>query len=89
MQQREKKIKKAGHLLGKITENKGFQPSEKNELKRQYGHIPTVNLKKFGLYFLYSTLIDREIATLKTSFVLNDEVRISNSDKKSEQLSFT
>jgi hypothetical protein len=61
-------VKKTGRLLGKITEDKGFIASEKNELRKMQEQIPVVEIKNYGLYFLYKTLMEREIFTLKQTF---------------------
>ena len=68
--EKEKKrtVKKTVRLLGKITQEDGFLPSSKNELRKQYEHLPVVDIKVFGLYFLYSTLLEKEITTLKDTF---------------------
>jgi hypothetical protein len=55
-------------LLGKITQEEGFLPSEKDALRKQCEQAPAVDVKTFGLYFLYSTLLEKEIATLKNTF---------------------
>jgi len=66
--EKKRTIKKTGRMLGKITEDKGFQPSEKDEFRMYYEHIPIVDIKTYGLYFLFSTLMEREIATIKAAF---------------------
>jgi transposase len=68
--EKEKKrtVKKTVRLLGKLTEEEGFLPSEKDELRKLNEQAPVVDIKTFGLYFLYSTLLEKEIVTLKNTF---------------------
>ena len=68
--EKEKKrtVKKTVRLLGKITEEDGFIPSPKDELRKRYEQLPVVDIKTFGLYFLFSTLLEKEIVTLKKTF---------------------
>jgi len=60
--------KKTIRLLGKITEEEGFIPSEKDELRKRNEQLPVIDIKTFGLYFLFSTLMEKEILTLKNTF---------------------
>jgi hypothetical protein len=55
-------------LLGKITEEDGFIPSDKDSLRRQSEALPQVDIKTFGLYHLFSTLMQEEISSLQASF---------------------
>jgi hypothetical protein len=68
--EKEKKrtVKKTVRLLGRITEDKGFIPSPKDELRRGYVQLKPVDIKVYGLYHLYSTLMEREIRTLGDTF---------------------
>ena len=66
--QKKRTVKKTVRLLGRITQEDGFVPSSKDELRRRYEQVPTVDIKTYGLYSLYSTLMDREISTLKSTF---------------------
>jgi len=68
--EKEKKrtVKKTVRLLGRITEEEGFLPSEKDALRKRYEQLPVVDIKTFGMYFLYSTLLEKEIAALKNTF---------------------
>ena len=68
--EKKRTIKKIARLLllGRITEDKGFLPSEKDEPRIYREQVPTIDIKTYGLYFLYSTLLDREIMTLKATF---------------------
>jgi hypothetical protein len=50
-------------LLGKITEAGGFIPSEKNILRTEYA-TPKVDIKTFGLYAPFETLLKEEIPSL-------------------------
>ena len=55
MYNKEKKSteKKTIRLLGKITEEEGFIPSEKDELRKRNEQLPVIDIKTFGLYFLF------------------------------------
>jgi hypothetical protein len=68
--EKEKKrtVKKTVRLLGRLTEEQGFIPSAKDELRRCNEQIPPVDIKVYGLYYLYSTLMSREIELLKNTF---------------------
>lgn len=55
-------------LLGKITEKEGFIPSKKDELRRKSEELPTVDIKTFGVYNLFSELMKDEIVSLKAAF---------------------
>jgi hypothetical protein len=60
--------KKTVRLLGKITEKDGFIPSEKDKLRSAVEQLTKVDIKIYGLYFMYSTLMEREISLLKKTF---------------------
>lgn len=68
-------------LLGKITEQDGFIPSEKHLLKEKAKRSvdPTkVDIKAFGVYGLFSELLEEEIQGMKTVFESEDlEVLLS------------
>ena len=66
--EKKRTVKKTIRLLGRITEEDGFAPSSKDELRRRNEQMPTVDIKTYGLYSLYSTLMEREISTLKDAF---------------------
>jgi transposase len=66
--EKKKTDKKTGHLLGKITEKEGFIPSSKNELRQRSEGLPQVDIKTFGLYYTFSTLMEDEILSLKSVF---------------------
>ena len=70
--EKKRTIKKTVRLLGGITEDKGFSPSEKDELRIYCEQISTIDIKTYGLYFLFSTLLARETTTLKKAF--GDEI---------------
>ena len=53
--------KKTLRLLGKITEKDGFIPSEKDKLRRQCEELPTVDIKTFGLFNMFSNLMAEEM----------------------------
>lgn len=56
-----------GVLLGKITQEEGFIPSDKNAL-RQERQTTAVDIKGYGLYRLFSSLIREEFEKLGTFF---------------------
>lgn len=55
------------HLLGKITQQ-GFVDSEKHLLKEQKTFIPKVDIKTYGLYNLFTSLIGDDLQSLLTLF---------------------
>jgi Transposase DDE domain len=55
-------------LLGKITQESGFIASDKDTIRQKASLIPKVDIKTFGVYNLFSTLIAEEIASFKTYF---------------------
>lgn len=68
-------------LLGKITEQDGFIPSEKRQLKEKAKRSvdPTsVDIKMFGVYGLFSELLEGEVQGMRTVFDSEDlEVLLS------------
>lgn len=60
--------KKTVKLLGKIIENIGFVPSDKNIIRENLERIPKVDIKTFGVYHLFSSLLEDEFASFKTIF---------------------
>eukprot|EP01035_Chromulina_nebulosa_P032601 gene32601-43556_t len=60
--------KVTGTLLGKITEQDGFAPSDKNQLRAKVPGGNPVDIKNFGLFRLFSTLVEEEFAALKKVF---------------------
>lgn len=56
------------HLLGKITEDKGFVPSEKYLLREKIGHIPQVDIKTYGVYKLFTSLLANDLKSLLSLF---------------------
>ena len=62
--------KVTGALLGKITELEGFTESNKNQLRVKLPDCQTVDIKTYGLFRLFSTLLEVEFETLKKSFPL-------------------
>jgi hypothetical protein len=60
--------KKTVRLLGKITEQGGFIPSAKDELRRKCEELPKVDIKTFGIFNLFSCLMKGEITSLKEVF---------------------
>jgi hypothetical protein len=65
---RKRTIPQSGVLLGKITEQNGFVPSPKNTLRLTPPSRPPVDIKTFGLYALFNTLLKDEIPSLKEVF---------------------
>jgi len=55
-------------LLGKITEQEGFIASDKDSLRQQVTLIPNVDIKTYGVYHLFSTLLDAELISFKACF---------------------
>jgi transposase len=55
-------------LLGKITEKEGFTPSDKYLLKMGSGGLPRVDIKTYGLYYLFNSLLADDLASLLTLF---------------------
>jgi hypothetical protein len=92
--EKERTEKKTIRLLGKITEKDGFIPSPKDTLRRKSEELPQVDIKTFGLYYLFSELMGEEIASLKRLFgdgqaeLLFDALGLSNAGKAGRQLSF-
>lgn len=59
--------KVSGVLLGKITREDGFVPSPKNTLRKEFVDRP-VDIKNFGLFHLYSSLMQEELESLRAFF---------------------
>ena len=58
-----------GVLLGKITETEGFIPSDKNRLRQDKLILNNqVDIKNFGLFHLFSTLMEEEMISLQEYF---------------------
>ena len=55
-------------LLGKITEHEGFLASDKDTIRQKAQQLPKVDIKTFGVYNLFSNLLEKEIASLKAAF---------------------
>lgn len=51
-------------LLGKITEKDGFITSDKYALKAGAGELPRVDIKTYGLYHLFSSLLADDLQSL-------------------------
>lgn len=66
--QKKRSDKKTICLLGKITEENGFIASDKDTIRQKASTIPNVDIKTFGVYNLFSTLISEEIASFKAFF---------------------
>lgn len=55
-------------LLGKISQEIGFIASDKDIIRQKATSIPKVDIKTFGVYNLFSSLIAEEIASFKSYF---------------------
>jgi hypothetical protein len=66
--EKKKTDKKTLRLLGKLTEEDGFIPSSKDELRRKSDELPRVDIKTFGVYNLFSELMKDEISSLQKIF---------------------
>ena len=55
-------------LLGKLIEDKGFIPSEKNSLKEKSYQIPRVDIKIYGLFKLFCELLAEDLNSLLLLF---------------------
>jgi len=55
-------------LLGKLVEGTGFIASDKNTIREELKKSPKVDIKTFGLYYLFSTLLEQEFLDFKTLF---------------------
>ena len=75
--EKKKTEKKTVRLLGKITEKDGFVPSSKDELRRRSETMPQVDIKTFGVYYLFSELMKEEIASLQEVFGSDAEYLLS------------
>jgi len=66
--EKKKTEKKTIRLLGKITEQQGFIPSAKDEIRRKGEELLKVDIKTFGVFNLFSELMKEECASLKEFF---------------------
>ena len=66
--EKKRTVKKTIRLLGKITEQEGFVPSPKDELRRKGEELPRVDIKTFGVFNLFSQLMKEEVDSLKEFF---------------------
>lgn len=57
-----------GVLLGKITEKEGFIASDKNKLRAEKIKNSQIDIKNFGLYHLFSSLMKEEMESLQAFF---------------------
>lgn len=55
-------------LLGKITEEEGFVPSDKDLIRQKASQLPKVDIKTYGVYYLFSALLADEITSLSEVF---------------------
>jgi len=74
--EKKKTEKKTIRLLGKITEEDGFIPSSKDTLRRKSDALPQVDIKTFGVFNLFSSLMEEEITSLKNVFGGEDAERL-------------
>lgn len=66
--ERKRTITVVGNLLGRITKEYGFIPSEKNKLREQQNAMPKVDIKNYGVYALFENLLADETPELKKVF---------------------
>jgi hypothetical protein len=66
--EKKRSVTKSIRLLGKITQNEGFVLSSKNKLREECERTPKVDIKTYGIYALFETLLTEEIASLRTIF---------------------
>jgi hypothetical protein len=74
--EKKKTEKKTLRLLGKITEEDGFIPSSKDALRHKSLELPQVDIKTFGVFNLFSALMEEEITSLKEYFCREDAERL-------------
>ena len=60
--------KKTVRLLGKITQQAGFVPSDKDKIRRQCEQVPVVDIKMYGIFHLFEDLLKEEIASFRSVF---------------------
>lgn len=65
--QKKRTDKLTGVLLGKITQEEGFVPSDKNKMRLDL-KTTSVDIKNYGLYRLFFTLVNEEMEGLKAFF---------------------
>jgi len=65
---RKRSKKKTGRLLGRITETGGFIPSSKNALRQENEQAPKADIKSFGVYAIFETMLKEEIPILVEVF---------------------
>jgi hypothetical protein len=65
---KKRSVTKSTRLLGKITEEEGFIPSSKNKLREESKELPNVDIKTYGLYAMFETLLSEEITSLQSIF---------------------
>jgi len=58
-------------LLGKITEQEGFVPSAKNTIKDKINKIRVIDIKVYGIYSLFTSLLADDCTSLLTLFPEN------------------
>lgn len=56
------------HLLGKISETEGFVVSDKHTLKERAAQIPRVDIKTYGIYKLFTSLLSDDLEDLLLLF---------------------
>jgi len=58
-------------LRGKITEQDGFISSDKDSLRQKAALVPNVDVKTYGVYHLFTMLLDAELKSFKGYFKEN------------------
>lgn len=66
--EKRRSILKSTRLLGKITQDKGFIPSNKDELRKKATQIPKVDIKVYGIYAIFEELLREESRYLQDIF---------------------
>jgi hypothetical protein len=62
--EKKRSVKITVRILGSISEQDGFVPSEKNRLREAAEAVPPMDIKVFGTYALFSHFLKDEIASL-------------------------
>lgn len=65
---KKRSVKKTISILGSITQEQGFIPSEKKLLKEKVMEIPNVDIKMYGVYNLFKSLLKEEFESLEEIF---------------------
>jgi hypothetical protein len=66
--EKRRSVLKSTKLLGKISEERGFIPSNKDELRKKATEIPKVDIKVYGIYAMFEELLREEAQSLRDVF---------------------